>query len=543
MLEMQKQNSAAASTIMNENSKFPVTTSINAEKYFVGPNDVLSITVSPILPTENMFVISADMTVIIPEIGELDLRDKTLAEVKKYLSETIKRKVPNADVWVSLKQTRVCMVHVRGDVENQGMFSVPATYRVSDVIAMANKTNLQESSMQALSKKEMFKIRDRYIKDNDFNDNFVEKVYSERNISLIRENGKSQIVDIIKAQATGNVDYNPYVRAGDVINVPFLKESFPSVSINGEFLRSVQIVYKSGDRVSDVLQYVGGLTDEADVNEVYLLLPGNKNKIYLNIDEELNLSGTNPELLPGAVIYAAKKEFADSEYGSVIIKGEVSSPGVFLIEKGKTRIKDVIGQAGGFTEKAYLPLAYIMRKNGTATNGYDVELEKMKLFQYSDLMLLDTVRFTNDIMLRKPIVSCNLQKLFDNNDETQNVTLKDGDEIIIPQSPGQVYMFGQINSPGFIPFEENKTLAWYVERAGGYAQGADEERARVIRGKNNVWVQGEDDEIYILDGDKVYVPREPDFPPGTEFQKYGLIAGIIGSLGGLLSFIITVFRN
>lgn len=506
------------------------------------PNDVLGISVSPILPNETIISVSPDMTIVIPEIGVIDVREKTYAEVRTYLSEVIKKKVPNATVWVSLKQSRICMVHVRGDVENQGMFSVPASYRVSDLISMANKLNLQESSMHALATKEKFKLRERFLKDNEYTDKFIEKVYSERNISLIRENGTSQNVDIIKARSTKNVDYNPYVREGDIINVPYQKESFPSVSINGEFLRSVQMAYKQGDRVSDILPFVGGLTDDADIKNVYLLLPGEKNKIYLNIDDNLQVEGTNPELLPGAVIYATKREVPESNFGSVIIKGEVQSPGVFLIEKGKTKIKDVISQAGGFTDEAYLPLAYVIRKTGTPTNGMDVELDNMKMFQYSDLLLVDTVRFSNDIMLKKPIVSCNLKKLYDNDDQAQNVLLKDGDEIIVPKSPGQIYIFGQVNSPGFIPFEENKTLAWYVERAGGYANGSDEDRARVIRGKNRVWVEGDDDEVYILDGDNIYVPREPDFPPGTEFQKYGLIAGIIGSLGGLLSFIITVFR-
>ncbi len=542
MMEMQKQSNAAASKMLSENSKFPITSSIDPEKYFIGPNDVLGISVSPILPNETIISVSPDMTIVIPEIGVIDVREKTYAEVRTYLSEVIKKKVPNATVWVSLKQSRICMVHVRGDVENQGMFSVPASYRVSDLISMANKLNLQESSMHALATKEKFKLRERFLKDNEYTDKFIEKVYSERNISLIRENGTSQNVDIIKARSTKNVDYNPYVREGDIINVPYQKESFPSVSINGEFLRSVQMAYKQGDRVSDILPFVGGLTDDADIKNVYLLLPGEKNKIYLNIDDNLQVEGTNPELLPGAVIYATKREVPESNFGSVIIKGEVQSPGVFLIEKGKTKIKDVISQAGGFTDEAYLPLAYVIRKTGTPTNGMDVELDNMKMFQYSDLLLVDTVRFSNDIMLKKPIVSCNLKKLYDNDDQAQNVLLKDGDEIIVPKSPGQIYIFGQVNSPGFIPFEENKTLAWYVERAGGYANGSDEDRARVIRGKNRVWVEGDDDEVYILDGDNIYVPREPDFPPGTEFQKYGLIAGIIGSLGGLLSFIITVFR-
>ncbi len=543
ILDMQKQTSASASKLMSENSKYPITNSINAEKYSLGPNDVLGITVSPILPTENMVIISPDMTIIIPEIGQIDLREKTLAEAKQYLSDIISKKVPNSQVWISLKQSRICMVHVRGDIENPGMITVPASYRVSDVIAVANKVNMQESSLQTVASNEKFKLRDRFLKDNDYSDKFIEKVYSERNISLIRENGISQNVDIIRAKSTGNVDYNPYVREGDIINVPFEKASFPSVSINGEFLRSVQMAYKRGDRVSDILPFVGGLTDEADISNVYLLLPGNKNKIYLNIDETLNISGTNPELLPGAVIYAAKRDMPDVNYGSILIKGEVQSPGVFLIEKGKTRIKDVIKQAGGITNEAYLPLAYVMRKSGSPTSGLDVEINKMKLFQYSDLLLVDTVRYNADILLQRPIVSCNLKKLYDNDDEAQNVLLKDGDEIIIPKSPGQIYIFGQINSPGFVPFEENRNLAWYVERAGGYAQGADDDRARVIRGKNNIWVEGDDDELYIFDGDKIYVPRQPDYPPGTEFQKYGLIAGIVGSLGGLLSLLITVFKN
>ncbi len=224
----------------------------------------------------------------------------------------------------------------------------------------------------------------------------------------------------------------------------------------------------------------------------------------------------------------------------VSIRGQVKNPGIYPITYGTTRLKDVVSDAGGFTSKAYLPLAYIIRRQDKIDAYVDHRREYYTAFQYSDLTIEDTSRFSIDMMLKKPIVSCDFAKAFFENSEIDNVLLRDGDVIVVPDNPGYVYVYGQVNHPGYVEFREGQNMEWYIEKAGGYAKGATKNRARIIRGKSRVWTEG-DSETFVLAGDEVYVPRPPDIPQGLEWQKYGTIASLVSVTFAVIGTIFNIY--
>jgi protein involved in polysaccharide export with SLBB domain len=122
-----------------------------------------------------------------------------------------------------------------------------------------------------------------------------------------------------------------------------------------------------------------------------------------------------------------------------------------------------------------------------------------------------------------------------------NIVLRGGDVIVIASTPDRVYVYGQVLRPGYVPYSSGKRLEWYVERAGGYATGAEKDRARIIRGRSKVWVE-EDDNVVVEPGDEVYVPRPADVPINTEIQTYSVIASIAASVGLLAATVISLFR-
>mgnify|MGYP001173878305 FL=1 len=144
------------------------------------------------------------------------------------------------------------------------------------------------------------------------------------------------------------------------------------------------------------------------------------------------------------------------------------------------------------------------------------------------------------MMLKKQIVSCDFVKAFKENSEIDNVLLYDGDVITVPDNPGYVYVYGQVNHPGYVEFHEGKTMQWYIEKAGGYAQGAAKKRARIIRGKSRVWTEG-DENTYVFAGDEIYVPRPPDVPLAIEWQKYGTIASLVSVTVAVIGTLFNIY--
>ena len=270
--------------------------------------------------------------------------------------------------------------------------------------------------------------------------------------------------------------------------------------------------------------------------------PTSPDKIKLIVDTTL-IMGQDYILAPGSsIVVGTTQEKSDHQGGVVSISGQVKNPGVYLIKNKKTRIKDAIEMAGGFTDKAYLPLSYINRKEPELAYFFEPKKELWETFQYSDLTMEDTVRYAMDMMLKKSRVSCDFVKAFEGNSDMDNVVLHDGDMITIPENPDRVYVYGQVNFPGFVDFQKDKPMQWYIHQAGGYANGAAEERARIIRGNNKVWLEG-DEKTVVYSGDEIYVPRPPDVPTSLQMQKWGTIAGIVGTAASVLSILFSIYIN
>ncbi|MFW5701487.1 MAG: SLBB domain-containing protein [Bacteroidota bacterium] len=521
----------------------PAGNKVIPEKYLVGPGDYIAVQIMPYQPMETVLQITPDNSLIIPRIGQIQVSGKTLAEVADTLNHIITQRNSSAEVNVSLKIARLCLVTIDGNVIFPGTYSLPASYRVSTAIQFANQINTEKVSPQQipalLNKQQNKRQRDRLYSNSGMANGAV---YASRNIKVFHKDGSSQIADIERAIATNDVGYDPYIREGDNIEVPFEAMNYPLISISGEVMRPRVVVFKKGDMASALLKMGSGLTENADPGSAMLIQPDGS-KLPLKIDSRMNLFGDDHALRPGSVIIVdALPQPEPVDQGVVSVTGEVGHPGVFLIENDQTRLKEIIELAGGFTDDAYLAGAYIIRRDDIQNQITDPRNQVLEKFQYSDLTMEDTSRFQIDILMREPLVSCDFVQLFEEGMDEFNVLLDDGDVIVVPAHPGKVFVFGQVNQPGYVEFRPEKSMQWYIDRAGGFAQGAEEDRARIIRGKTKVWVEG-GEEIAVFDGDEIYVPRPPDIPINVETQKWGLYSGLIGSAAGLIGLLFTIFSR
>jgi protein involved in polysaccharide export with SLBB domain len=226
----------------------------------------------------------------------------------------------------------------------------------------------------------------------------------------------------------------------------------------------------------------------------------------------------------------------------VSVQGCVNKPGTFLLSGDNVRLYDVIDMAGGFTEDAYLPLAYILRISKEFKDKQLTQWSIAENFQYSDLQLEDTTRYYLDVSYKKPVVSCDFEAAFIDSVPKANIVLHDGDVIVVPSNPKTVFVYGQVGNPGYITFKPGKTLDWYVEQAGGYAINAEKSRARIIDGRTKVWRKGGDD-VIVKAGDEIYVPKPPDMPPGIRVQTWAIIISAVTSAATLLSIIFTIVNS
>jgi protein involved in polysaccharide export with SLBB domain len=523
------------------NEQLPVGNIVNPEKYYLGPGDILSLQLLPLLNQTLPLRVSSDNIVHVPRIGDVDVLGKTMAEVSDEISKLYKERNANYTVSVSLEQARTCLVTLQGDVTYPAVYTLPGSYQVSTAIKYSNN--------QSLDKVPDYQARaySKYVEDT----RTFEKMYSNsglnavsyyymRNIKVLHKDGTSSEADIELARALNDPFYDPYVMEGDEIIVPFAADNYPKISVAGAVIRPAILPYKSGDMASHLLKFSYGLTDEANKDAIFLYMPG-KEKIRLQVDSDLNLINEDIELVPGSNIIVEKiKMKRQAIEGVVSVKGEVNIPGVYLISEGTTRLKDVIEKAGGFTSEAYLHSAYVLRYEENDKIPENPKREFQRYFRQSPLVPEDTTHYMADIYSKMPVASVDVAKCYSENSKDDNIMLKNGDVIVIPSNSRMVYVYGQVKQPGYVEFAEGKTPEYYVEKAGGYSETADQQRTSVIRSVTKAWIQsGEETLVYA--GDEVYVPSPPAYPPSVKTSRYNLYISMVHALVTLVSVSLSVF--
>lgn len=368
------------------------------------------------------------------------------------------------------------------------------------------------------------------------------QTYALRNVVIKHNDGTTTVADIERSLSTGEPMFNIHLREGDEIFVPFEPRSYSTISIAGGVRRAGVFAFKKGDKASLLLKFGYGLSETGDPDRVFLVQPDGERR-NLRVDSNLNLLEPDIALAPGSTIVVGENVIPQAQQqGVVAVSGAVRNPGTFTIEPNGTKLKDVIEQAGGFTGDAYLPLAYILRREPTQALSVDERSALFEKFQYSNLTLEDTVRYLFDMSYRRPIVSADFVSAFEKNSEKDNVILENGDVIVIPNNPKRVYIFGQVNQPGYIAYTPGKSMQWYIDQAGGYASGAEPERARIIRGRTNVWEEDAPG-VTVNAGDEIYVPRPPDVSKSLELQSQGIWASLISTaVFGIIGVVNIIIR-
>jgi len=95
------------------------------------------------------------------------------------------------------------------------------------------------------------------------------------------------------------------------------------------------------------------------------------------------------------------------------------------------------------------------------------------------------------------------KRLFLNADKTSDVTLRDGDFILVPSRSKAVYVYGQVANPGDVTYVPGSDYRYYIEKAGGYSESADRDKVSVIRAGTKKWLDAR--EASVEEGDDIFV--------------------------------------
>jgi polysaccharide export outer membrane protein len=514
---------ADASDILNQMSStsysersMPIEGAIEPGDYIVGPNDLFTLGIYGYITQQIPLVVSPEGSVIIPTVGEVNVNGVSLAEAKRRVISAVKGRYYSSDVSFTLNSPRTFLVKISG--LTQGTFEVSPVTRVSEILKVLLVDTLNTSKVF-------------YEKTNDRE--FFNTQISLRNIELLRKDGTVKKVDIYKYFLTNDNDHNPYFLEGDLLKVPYVRLENNFINVGGAVQLGGSYEYVEGDDLETAIGIARGFDINAEPDSIVLYRTyektGKFEKIFLNYEKDKNYKIDKFDRLFVNYKLNVQKNI------SVLVMGEVVRPGYYPITFKNTRLKDAIEMAGGFSEKAYLPLCILFRTYDAEYAAKDTS-EILINMRANDLLIssVDQANFYTDIKSKRNRVIIDFERLFNKNDESQNVLLEDKDVIYINDNKNIVYVFGQVNQEGYVPFKKGQDIEYYIEKAGGLSLAAEEADARIIKFNSRGWY--DPDETKIETGDFVYVPKETTRPFEVNVALISQIAGVL--LGVLTTYIL-----
>ncbi len=252
-----------------------------------------------------------------------------------------------------------------------------------------------------------------------------------------------------------------------------------SITINGAVNNPQRIKYIEGISVEDFIAMAGGFREGADPDNIQIsrrLDDENFSTIaesfVISVNPLLEDSINKVLIQPYDVITVRyKKGFVTQK--SVSITGEVQFPGNYTIENQEETISDLIEKAGGFTPYAYVKGATLIRNKDNKVEMSQKEVAQLIIEKDS---LFEDVEITQDSYK----VGIDLTEIMEHKKTGIDLSLVEGDEIIVPKKTQTVEVQGMVYTPSLVQYIKGKNLKHYVNNSGGFLHNAKKSKVFVL---------------------------------------------------------------
>jgi len=294
----------------------------------------------------------------------------------------------------------------------------------------------------------------------------------------------------------------------------------PFITVSGEVLNAGRLEYSDNLTLEDAIFRAGGFTEAADSSFIEVArrltyaeaseMSDDLVHIYtFNLSRDLKLSDENGSfILQPFDRISVRRAPGFRESASVLVTGEVKYAGRFAIKNRNHRISDLIAMAGGLTNQSFIEGATLSRQSEVLGNEF---------------------------------VAIHLDRIMKNPGGKNDLILRNGDELHIPEFMQTVKISGSVQNPFSITFEEGKNLKYYIHKSGGFSTGALK-RKTYVRYPNGSTAATRSFIVKnypeVMPGSQIIVPEKPE----KEGMGTGQWLGIAGTFSSIAVAIAAIFR-
>ena len=355
------------------------------------------------------------------------------------------------------------------------------------------------------------------------------------NRAVMHRQRDDMTLEVIPIDVKGLLESNvPDIKKkkNDVLYIHSRKDDITdkTLSISGEVLYPGTYQYADNTTLEDLVLQAGGLTDAASMSKVDVFRRHYDTKSLEYIDET---SETYSFALRDGFVVDGEQGFVLQPYDVVVVRrsptysametvsviGCVNFEGNYLITNRDYKLSDLIGAAGGLTKIAYAKGAHIERAlNEEERKQQEASLRASQIELYEESMkdnkqnisIEQGEELINMKMNLKGVgsIPVDLEAALKKPGCAEDITLRPGDRLIVPEYSASVKIIGEVMFPVTISYKKGESLDYYIKRAGGYGDNARKKRVYAIYMNGSAKLLSHHSKSAIQPGCQIVVPSK-----------------------------------
>jgi protein involved in polysaccharide export with SLBB domain len=311
-----------------------------------------------------------------------------------------------------------------------------------------------------------------------------------------------------------------------------------TVTINGAVRKPGTYRYEANLSLRSLILKAEGFADNATgmgievsrrKRDVQVNQAGSDIVELIRLDDNLDLSGSSKDIpLQPFDIITIKEDPYYKKQISVKITGEVLLPAVYTLRSREERLSSLIQRSGGLLYTANVAGAKLIRKKDEVTDTAEI---KRLLLSFEE----DSIRSTTEMLDRKTTdVAIDLAYILKHPGSIDDITLEEGDELVIPRINNTISVNGEVFRPVEIMYESGKSMKDYLSDAGGVTQMGKKNKAFVRYANGRSAKIRKTFGIFnrypkMQPGSSIFVPLKPK-REGLDVAKAGILVSAMAAL-------------
>ena len=355
------------------------------------------------------------------------------------------------------------------------------------------------------------------------------------------------------------------LRENDILFIPSKQESQTerTITIHGEVMHPGIYQYADNETIEDFILQAGGLKENASTVKVDVARRVSNPKALvadsviartytLELKDGFVIDGEPGfTLMPFDEVYVRQSPGYYKQQ-NVIIDGEVMFGGSYTLSKKDQRLSDLVKMAGGVNDRAFTQGAKLERRYTPqerqraeavlkkAREDLDVSIREQaaRVGATANLNLSEAEQLRKYQIGNSYSVGIELDKALANPGGKEDIVLREGDRLFVPQYEATVKINGEVLYPNTVGYVKGKSVDYYIDQAGGFSSKAKKKQSYIIY--MNGTVAKVSHNAKPMPGCEIVVPSKP--VSKTTIAETLSITTSVGSLAAIIATIANLLK-